>query len=262
MEQAIEKNRPAPVFSFTCSAGDILRTVVRKGEAGAATESERRRRRELWSVNDKEKPFKRGFFYAKMAEMKEEDKKNEEENTDESEVLEFEFNEDGEEDLKKTIKKLRADIKELRKEKEEYLTGWQKERANFANYKKNEEDRLASYKESLREHILTRFLTVMDSFNIAFSNKEVWEKVDLNWRIGIQHIYSQLTTIFEEHGVKELGKAGEPFDPNIHHSVETVETDKKEFDHKVAAVIQKGYKMGERVLRPARVNVYEYKRGE
>src|SRR5690349_15355204 len=143
---------------------------------------------------------------------KDEDKKIPKEEGDDSEVLEFEFNDDGEEDLKKTIKKFRADIKELRKEKEEYLTGWQKERANFANYKKDEETRLATYKESLREHILSRFLTILDSFNIAFSNKEVWEKVDLNWRIGIQHIYSQLTNIFEEYGVKELGKVGEPFD--------------------------------------------------
>ena len=66
----------------------------------------------------------------------------------ESEVLEFEFNEDGEEDLKKTIKKLRADLKackaenyELNATKIEYLTGWQKERADFANYKKQEDDR-------------------------------------------------------------------------------------------------------------------------
>ena len=59
----------------------------------------------------------------------------------ESEVLEFEFNEDGEEDLKRTLKKLRSDLKQAKKEKEEYLTGWQKEGADFANYKKEEETR-------------------------------------------------------------------------------------------------------------------------
>ena len=55
------------------------------------------------------------------------------------EVVEFEYNEEGEEDLKKTLKKLRADLKACRAEKEEYLTGWQKERADFANFKKQEE---------------------------------------------------------------------------------------------------------------------------
>lgn len=176
-----------------------------------------------------------------------------------SEVFEFEFNDDGEEDLKKTLKKFRADLKQLKKEKEEYLTGWQKERADFSNYKKQEDDRRAIFSESMRERILTRFLSVVDSFNMAFANREAWEKVDENWRKGVEYIYSQMNGIFEEYGVKPIGEEEEPFDPNIHQSIDMVETDKKELDHKVANVIQKGYKLGDRVLRPARVNVYEYK---
>jgi len=195
--------------------------------------------------------------------MSDEEIKKDIENTepkeDTSEVLEFEFNEDGEEDLKKTLKKFRADLKQLKKEKEEYLTGWQKERADFANYRKQEEERRANFSESVRERILTRFLTVVDSFNMAFANKEAWEKVDANWRRGVEYIYSQMNTIFEEYGVKPVGEEGEIFDPNIHQSIEMIETDKKEQDHKVAKVIQKGYKLGERIMRPARVNVYEYK---
>jgi len=178
---------------------------------------------------------------------------------DDSEVLEFEFNEDGEEDLKKTLKKLRADLKQAKIEKEEYLTGWQKERADFINYRKQEDERKINFSEAIRERILTRFLTVLDSFNMAFANKEAWEKVDENWRRGIEHIYNQLNAIFEEYGVKEIGALGEAFDPNIHQSIDVIETDKKEQDHTVASVIQKGYKLGERVIRAARVNVYEYK---
>jgi molecular chaperone GrpE len=179
--------------------------------------------------------------------------------SDSSEVLEFEFNEDGEEDLKKTLKKFRADLKQAKAEKEEYLTGWQKERADFINYRKQEDDRKALFSEAMRERILTRFLAVLDSFNMAFVNKEAWEKVDENWRRGIEHIYDQLNAIFEEYGVKEIGEVGENFDPNIHQSIDVVETDKKEMEHKVASVIQKGYKLGDRVIRAARVNVYEYK---
>lgn len=189
----------------------------------------------------------------------EEKKKDETTNPEEDDVVEFEFNEDGEEDLKKTLKKLRADLKVAKKEKEEYLTGWQKERADFVNYKKQEEERHANFSEAMRERILTRFLTVMDSFNMAFANKEAWEQVSKNWRAGIEYIYSQMNNIFEEYGVKPIGEVGEPFDPNIHQSLEVEETDKKELDHTVSAVIQKGYKLGERVMRPARVNVYEYK---
>jgi molecular chaperone GrpE len=186
-----------------------------------------------------------------------EDIKNIEE--DDSELLEFEFNEDGEEDLKKTLKKLRADLKQAKKEREEYLTGWQKERADFVNYKKQEEDRKTMFSESMRERILTRFLSVIDSFNMAFANKEAWEKVDENWRKGIEYIYSQMNNIFEEYGVKPIGVEGESFDPNFHQSMEMVETKEKEKDHKISQVVQQGYQLGERVLRPAKVNVYEFK---
>lgn len=177
---------------------------------------------------------------------------------EDEEIVEFEFNEDGEEDLKKTLKKLRTDLKACKKEKEEYLLGWQKERADFANYKKQEEERKSNFSESLRERILTRFLTVVDSFNMAFQNKEAWEKVDEGWRKGVEYIYGQLNTIFEEYGVKAIGEVGESFDHNIHDSVEMVNTDKKEQDHKIAEVIQKGYKLGDRVIRAVRVKVFEY----
>jgi molecular chaperone GrpE len=185
-------------------------------------------------------------------------KENIEPGTDDSEVVEFEFNEDGEEDLKKTLKKLRADLKVCKKEKEEYLTGWQKERADFINYKKQEEERKAIFSEAMRERILMRFLTVLDSFDMAFSNKEAWEKVDENWRKGIEHIHSQMETIFEEFGIKSVGEVGESFDPGIHQSIEVVKTDDKEKDHKVAEIIQRGYKLSGRVIRPARVNIFEH----
>lgn len=203
------------------------------------------------------------WYYAAMSD--EETKKDVENIEPEEEVVEFEFNDDGEEDLRKTLKKLRADLKACKEQKEEYLTGWQKERAEFANYKKGEDDRKAMVSESMREHILSRFLTVVDSFNMAFANKEAWEKVDPNWRKGVEYIYSQMNAIFEEYGVKPIGVVGEPFDPNIHESIELMPTDKKNLDHTVSEVIQKGYKLGDlpaqagRVLRPARVNVYEFK---
>ncbi len=197
----------------------------------------------------------------KDEEQKDENKEPELPKNDDSEVLEFEYNADGEEDLKKTVKKLREELKICKKEKEEYLTGWQKERADFANYKKEEEMRRASFSESVRERILTRFLSVMDSFQMAFANKDAWNKVDENWRKGVEYIHSQMNSVFEEYGVKEFGEDGDAFDPNLHHSVDSMKTDKKDLDHKIAQVIQKGYKLGERVLRPARVNVFEYEAG-
>ena len=207
--------------------------------------------------NDKNEPLEAARAIGSEAQARRGDSAESDE-----EIVEFEFNEDGEEDLKKTLKKLRADLKACKKEKEEYLTGWQKERADFANYKKQEEDRKAMFSEAVRERILSRFLSVLDSFNMAFANKSAWDKVEENWRKGVEYIYSQLNAIFEEYDVKPVGEEGENFDPNIHQSVDVVDTDQKDLEHKVAQVIQKGYKVGDRVLRPARVNVYEYKDGK
>ena len=194
--------------------------------------------------------------------MADEPEKNDVATPGEDDVVEFEFNEDGEEDLKKTLKKLRADLKACKKEKEEFLTGWQKERADFINYKKEEENRKSLFSEAMQERILTRFLSVLDSFNMAMGNKEAWEKVDKGWRLGVEHISSELNKIFEEYGVKPVGEVGETFDPSVHQSIDLVATSHKELDHKIARVIQQGYKLGERVLRPARVNVYEHKNEE
>ena len=68
-----------------------------------------------------------------------------------------------------------------------------------------------------------------------------------------------MNNVFEEYGVSEIGKIGEAFDPNIHESLEMVTADKKELNHTISEVIQKGYKLSDRVLRPARVNVFEFK---
>lgn len=183
------------------------------------------------------------------------------EDTENDEILEFEFNDDGEEDLKKTLKKLRADLKLAKKEKEEYLTGWQKERADFANYKKEENERIEYRKEMIREQILESFLALADSFSMAFANKQAWEKVDSAWRIGVEYIYNQMNSIFEEYGVKSFGSLGDIFDPNLHESVELVATDVFEKDHKIESIIQTGYKMKDKILRPAKVKIYEYKNG-
>ncbi|MCX6753328.1 MAG: nucleotide exchange factor GrpE [Candidatus Nomurabacteria bacterium] len=179
--------------------------------------------------------------------------------TDDSEVVEFEFNEDGEEDLKKTLKKLRADLKQAKAEKEEYLTGWQKERAGFVNYRKEEEDRNTNFKNIIQERMMDKFLSVMDSFDMAFANKTAWEKVDANWRTGVEYIYNQMNSVFEDYGVQSIGKVGEKFNPELHQSVEHVPTDDQSKDDTISQVLQKGYKSKDKVLRPARVNVFGYK---
>ena len=176
--------------------------------------------------------------------------------TDDIEI-EYESGEGGA-DLEKKLKKLKKELVEIKKEKEEYLTGWQKERADFANFKKNLEEGSKATRSIIEEGVLTEFLNVLDSFNMAFANREAWEKVDPSWRQGVEYIFDQMNKIFEQYGVLSIGQEGEDFDPNLHQSVEMVATEDESQDGKVASVIQKGYTIGSRTLRPARVNVFEH----
>ncbi len=178
----------------------------------------------------------------------------------EDEVVELEYNADGEEDLKATLKKLRTDLKDTRAKEKEYLTSWQRERADFLNYKKEEDARKASYSAHARERFAEGLLPVLDAYDMAFANKEAWEKVDKNWRMGVEYIHSQLLKVLSENGIEEVPtKEGDSFDANIHEPMDTIPTDNASKNHTVAAVLQKGYKNGGRIIRPARVKVFEFK---
>lgn len=176
------------------------------------------------------------------------------------EVEEFVFDEDGEANLMKTLKKLRKDLKETQKEKQEYLTALQRERADFMNYRKTEIEHAKRIESNAKEHFVEELLPVLDSYDMAFANKEAWEKVEKNWRMGVEYIHQQLLSVLAENGVQEIPvKEGDPFDPNLHQSVESVSTEDSAQDHTIAKILQKGYKTSAGILRPARVNVFAVK---
>ncbi len=182
----------------------------------------------------------------------------------EEEVIESPYN-DGEpemddiiydesESMTDVVKKLKDSIKTLRKEKEEYLTSWQRERADFVNFKKEEAVRTTRLRSVIKEGMLESLLPILDSFSVAFSNKEAWEKVDENWRRGVEYIHQQFIQVLTDNGITEIDpKYLDEFDPTIHQSIEDRETEKEEEKHKIIQVIQKGYKVGDSVIRAARV---------
>lgn len=154
-----------------------------------------------------------------------------------------------------TLKKLREKLKACQKEKEEYLAGWQRAKADYANAQKEGEKARAEFALFAKREALMEFVTVADSFDMAFANREAWEKVDKNWRVGVEYIYSQLLAIFEQNGLKQLNPIGEMFDPKLHASVRSVAAEKPEDDHKIVTVIQKGYTMNDAVVRSPKVEV-------
>jgi molecular chaperone GrpE len=185
------------------------------------------------------------------------------ENTHNSEEIiddiEFEETEEGEGEAthKDKLKKLRDEIKSLKQEKQEYLDGWQRSRAEYANLQKETDTARVNNARFTKQRIFEELLPVLDSFTMAMSNTEVWESVDENWRKGIEYIRTQLLSVMESHGVTRIDEVGIPFDPLRHEPIETEPTDDESLDNTIKSIIQTGFAMGDDILRPAKVIVYK-----
>ncbi len=158
------------------------------------------------------------------------------------------------------VKKLKEKIKILEKENQEYMDGWQRERADFINYKKRVENEKIEVVKYANEGLLEEITQVLDSFEMAFSNKEAWEKVDKNWRIGVEYIHTQLLKILDENNFRATNPLGEKFDPKFHIAVEHILTDDEKKDGIITEVKKKGYILNDRVMKAAHVVVAEFKK--
>lgn len=195
--------------------------------------------------------------------MSDEEIKNEmniEDNDAFEDVTFVDSTEDGDDlPTKDIVKKLREDLKTVRKEKEEYLTGWQRAKADYVNLQKDSDAKYKELRTMVTGNMVEDLLPVLDSFNMAMGNKEAWEKVDANWRNGVEYIHQQFLRVLADNNVTALDQVDVMFDPMLHESIETIPTDDESKDHKIAQVVQTGYKIGEKVVRPARVKVYSLK---
>lgn len=157
------------------------------------------------------------------------------------------------------IKQLRDKLKKSEAERMEYLAGWQRAKADLVNARKRDEEDKREFIKYANEDLIGEILSVLDSFDMAFANKEAWEKVDKNWRIGVEYIYSQLLSALERFGLKVINPVGQKFDPNHHVSIESVSVTDKTQEGMIVDVIQKGYELGGKVIRAPKVKVGELK---
>lgn len=153
------------------------------------------------------------------------------------------------------LKDLREKLKKSDAQKLEYLTGWQRDKAEFVNARKRDQERQKELVKYANEELILDILPVLDSFEMAKANKEAWEKVDKNWRVGIEYIQSQILAILQKNGLTELNPIGAEYSPLEQEAIEMVSVENKDQDGKVVAVINKGYKLGDRVIRPPKVKV-------
>lgn len=173
--------------------------------------------------------------------------------------LEFEGEEEGE-DAKASVQKLRERLKKCQQEKQEYLDGWQRAQADFVNTRKRAETERQEFAAFATRSLLSELIPVLDSFDMAFADKEAWNKTPELWRNGIEQIYAKLRSIVEAHGVSTLDPLGEPFDPREHLAVASVPVSDAAQEQTVAEVVQKGYRLHDKILRPAHVKVGEYQK--
>ena len=164
-----------------------------------------------------------------------------------------------EESMGEMIKKLRERLKKSDAEKQEYLTGWQRAKADMVNARKRDDEERKEFMKFASGRLIEDLLPVLESFDMAMGNKETWEKADKNWRIGVEYIYSQLNKALLDNGLEEINPINEKFDHAKHEAASYEPVTDEKLDHSIITVIQKGYSLNGKVLKVPKVKVGEWK---
>ncbi|KXK12377.1 MAG: protein GrpE [Chloroflexi bacterium OLB14] len=141
-------------------------------------------------------------------------------------------------------------LKEAEEKIVEYKDGWARSQAEFQNYKKRIERDNDLMRSSMKGDIVKKILPVLDDLERALQNRSA----DDAWADGIELIARKMQTILENDGVIRIEAKGAAFDPNFHEAISHEPSDDVESGY-VIDVVQNGYVIGERVIRPALVRV-------
>jgi molecular chaperone GrpE len=148
---------------------------------------------------------------------------------------------------------LQQELAEALAKSSEYMDGWQRARAEFANYKKRIEREQAQVYQTAAGSIIKRYLSIVDDLERALKNRPQ-DGDGAAWAEGVELIYRKFLNILDNEGVKPMNAVRQPFDPNLHEAVILEDNDQYE-SGQVIEVLQQGYTLGDRVLRPAMVRV-------
>jgi len=155
--------------------------------------------------------------------------------------------------LEEQVAALQMSLDEMETKAEEYLDGWQRARAEFANYKKRVLRDHTEIHQSARGEVIKLYLDIADDLERALQEKP-GDGDGEAWADGIEIIFQKLRTRLESEGIKPMNPLGEEFDPNIHEALMKEESDEYE-SGQIIEVMQEGYWIGDKVLRPALVRV-------
>lgn len=151
------------------------------------------------------------------------------------------------------IYRLAQELQDWQAKAEEYLDGWQRARAEFANYKKRTEREQSQVYQNAAASIFKRLLDVLDDLDRALQNRPT-DGEGAAWAVGIDLVYRKFNSILEAEGVTRIQAEGTLFDPNLHEGISQEDNDQYE-SGQIIAVVKNGYWIGDKVLRPATVRV-------
>jgi molecular chaperone GrpE len=152
-----------------------------------------------------------------------------------------------------TVEQLRDELREAREEAEEYLDGWRRAQAEFSNYRKRQRAEQETVRELANADLLRRLLPILDDFERAIATVPNGIR-KLSWIEGLLMVERKLEVVLESEGVKPIETHGEEFDPYYHEAVTHEEVPGYE-EGEIIGEVQRGYVLGDRVLRPALVRV-------
>lgn len=152
------------------------------------------------------------------------------------------------------IEKLKTELEKTKAEKQEYLDGWQRMRADTANMKRDQAALLERMGNAVKEEVITDIIPILDSFDMAMQGEQ-WSTVDAAWRKGVEYIRAQCEKVLEKHGITSFGAVGDMFDPNLHESVQEVQADAT--SRSIVRIARKGYRSNDRIIRPTQVIIAE-----
>lgn len=136
---------------------------------------------------------------------------------------------------------------------EEYLKGWQRAQADYANLKKETEAKMLELTKYANQELIKELLPLVDYFKQALRAVPKTEAAS-SWVDGIRHIQTRLLEVLAYHGVKEMDVVGEKFDPSLHEAVMQVE-EAGVASNTIVEEIRTGFTLFDKVLQPARVKV-------
>ncbi|MDP2934318.1 MAG: nucleotide exchange factor GrpE [bacterium] len=148
------------------------------------------------------------------------------------------------------IKKIKERLRKAEHERGEFLTFAQKAKADFINYKREQEAKISEYYKFANEGLILDVLPVLDSFELAMKHLPDDEQAGKD--NGIEQLYNQLKNILKSNGIEEIEAVGEKFNPELHESIEVVEG---EDPGTVIEEVQTGYKLHGKVIRPSKVKI-------